>query len=183
MCIRDRSKGVTLRDDSICVQPPPRSWFHAELAQAFWPKLPVVLEHEHYGSSKTRGAWGDGSLLLRSVEEYHASYMSIHWWPRVLLEENREIIDKINRRMGYRLQLREASLPRQVRLGEPFTIETTWANAGVTPCYPGGFIGFAFKDDKGGIVAAFADESFDVRDLEVGPVSYTHLTLPTIYSV
>ncbi len=163
------SKGVTLRDDSICVQAPPRSWFHAELAQAFWPKLPVVLEHEHYGPSKTRGAWGDGSLLLRSVEEYHASYMSIHWWPRILLEENREIIEKINRRMGYRLQLREASFPREVRLGEPFTIETTWTNAGVAPCYPGGFIGIAFKDDQGGIVAAFADESFDVNNLEVGP--------------
>lgn len=163
------SKGVTLRDDSICVQPPPRSWFHAELAQAFWPKLPVVLEHEHYGPSKARGAWGDGSLLLRSVEEYHASYMSIHWWPRILLEENREIIEKINRRIGYRLQLREASFPKQVRLGETFTIETTWANAGVAPCYPGGCIGFAFKDDQGGIVAAFADESFDVRDLKVGP--------------
>lgn len=163
------SKGVTLRDDSICVQAPPRSWFHAELAQAFWPKLPVVLEHEHYGPSKTRGAWGDGSLLLRSVEEYHASYMSIHWWPRILLEENREIIKKINRRMGYRLQLREASFPREVRLGEPFTIETTWTNAGVAPCYPGGFIGIAFKDDQGGIVAAFADESFDVNNLEVGP--------------
>ena len=72
------SKGVTLRDDSICVQPPPRSWFHAELAQAFWPKLPVVLEHEHYGPSKRKSAWGDGSLLLKSIEEYHASYMSIH---------------------------------------------------------------------------------------------------------
>lgn len=163
------SRGVTLRDDSICVQAPPRSWFHAELAQAFWPKLPVVLEHEHYGPSKTRGAWGDGSLLLRSVEEYHASYMSIHWWPRILLEENREIIEKINRRMGYRLQLREASFPREVRLGEPFMIETTWANAGVAPCYPGGFVGFALKDEQGGIVAAFADEAFDIRNLQVGP--------------
>ncbi len=163
------SKGVTLRDDSICVQPPPHSWFHAEMAQEFWPKLPVVLEHEHYGSSKRRNAWGDGSLLLKSVEEYHASYMSIHWWPRVLLNENRAIIDKINRRMGYRLQLRKAVFPKQVRLGEPFAIETTWANAGVAPCYPGGFIGFALKDEQGGIVAAFADESFDVRDLKVGP--------------
>ncbi len=131
------SKGVTLRDDSICVQPPPNSWFHAELAQAFWPKLPVVLEHEHYGSSKARGAWGDGSLLLKSVEEYHASFMSIHWWPRIELEENRDIIDKINRRMGYRLQLREAAFPKEVRLGEPFTVETTWANAGVAPMLSG----------------------------------------------
>lgn len=162
------SKGVTLRDDSICVQPPPRSWFHAEMAQEFWPKLPVVLEHEHYGSSKRRNAWGDGSLLLKAVEDYHASYMSIHWWPRILLDENREIIDKINRRMGYRLQLRRASFPQQVRLGEFFTIETVWANAGVAPCYPGGFVGFTLKDEQGGIVAAFADESFNVRELEVG---------------
>jgi len=163
------SQGVTLRDDSICVQPPPRSWFHAEMAQEFWPKLPVVLEHEHYGSSKRRKAWGDGSLLLEAVEQYHASYMSIHWWPRILLDENREIVDRINRRMGYRLQLRRAAFPRQVHLGEPFTIETEWANAGVAPCYPGGFIGFVLKDEQGGIVAAFADESFNVRELEVGP--------------
>jgi hypothetical protein len=163
------SKGVTLRDDSICVQPPPRSWFHTEMAQAFWPRLPVILEHEHYGSSKQRQAWGDGSLLLQAVEEYHASYMSIHWWPRILLEENRAIIDRINRRLGYRLQLHRADFPRQVRLGAPFTIETVWANAGVAPCYPGGFVGFALKDEQGGIVAAFADEAFDVRDLDVGP--------------
>jgi hypothetical protein len=26
------SKGVTLRDDSILVQPPPRSWYHVEMA-------------------------------------------------------------------------------------------------------------------------------------------------------
>ncbi len=163
------AKGVTLRDDSICVQPPPRSWFHAEIAQGFWPKLPVILEHEHYGPSKARGAWGDGSLLLEAIEQYHATYMSIHWWPRVLLNENHAIIEKINRRMGYRLQLRRATFPRQVCLGEPFIVETTWANAGVAPCYPGGFISLTFKDDKGGIVAAFADESFNVRDLKVGP--------------
>ena len=43
------SKGVTLRDDSILVEPPPRSWYHAEMAQEFWPRWPVILEHEHYG--------------------------------------------------------------------------------------------------------------------------------------
>jgi hypothetical protein len=163
------SKGVTLRDDSICVQPPPNSWYHAELAQAFWPTLPVVLEHEHYGPSKERKAWGDGSLLLKSVEDYHASYMSIHWWPRELLEENRGVIDRINRRMGYRLQLRRAAFPARIRIGEPFTVTTTWANAGVAPCYPGGVISLTIKDAKGGIVCVAADASFNVRDLPVGP--------------
>ena len=54
------AKGVTMRDDSILVQPPPNSWYHAEMAQEFWPRLPVILEHEHYGGSKQRGAWSGG---------------------------------------------------------------------------------------------------------------------------
>lgn len=34
------SRGVTIRDDSILVQPPPHSWYHSEMAQLFWPTLP-----------------------------------------------------------------------------------------------------------------------------------------------
>lgn len=160
------SNGVTMRDDSILVQPPPRSWYHAGMAQAFWPRLPVILEHEHYGSSKARKAWS-GDLLLKAVEDYHASYLSIHWWPRELLNENRETIDRINRRLGHRIQLREVRWPRAVKLGEPFVVETAWANAGVAPCYRGGFYALTLKDAKGGIVAVLTDESFDLKELGV----------------
>jgi len=162
------SQGVSLRDDSILVQPPPRSWYHAELAQAFWPHWPVVLEHEHYGGSKERGAWGDGSLLLKAVEDYHASYMSIHWWPRVELEENRPLIDKINRRMGYRLQLREMTWPGEVTIGQKFTVRSVWANSGVAPCYPGGFMALTIKDDKNGIVSVLSDEKLDFKQVLPG---------------
>ena len=162
------SQGVTLRDDSILVQPPPRSWYHAEMAESFWPRWPVILEHEHYGSSKARGAWGDGTLLLKAVEDYHASYLSIHWWPREELEENRELIDRINRRLGYRLQLREIIWPKAVTIGRRFKVRSVWANAGVAPCYPGGFMTLTLKDDQGGIVSVLADESFNMRDLAPG---------------
>jgi hypothetical protein len=162
------SKGVTMRDDSILVQAPPNSWYHAEMAEAFWPSLPVILEHEHYGSSKRRGAWS-GDLLLKSVEDYHASYMSIHWWPREELNDNRETVDQINRRIGYRLQLREISWPAEARLGEPFGVETAWANAGVAPCYRGGFWAITLKDEKGGIVSVNTDEAFDIGRLRPGP--------------
>lgn len=162
------SLGVTLRDDSIMVQPPPNSWYHANMAQAFWPKLPVILEHEHYGPSKKRGAWS-GDLLLKSIEEYHASYMSIHWWPRELLEENREAIARVNRRLGYRIQLKEMSWPAEVALGEPFTVETSWANAGVAPLYDEAFWCLTLKDEKGGVVSVNTDEGFDLRTLEPGP--------------
>ena len=118
---------------------PPHSWHHAELAQAFWPRRPVILEHEHYGASKNRGAWGDGSLLLKAVEEYHASYLSIHWWPHEFLEENKAVIDRINRRLGYRIQLRELTWPREVTIGQPFTVRKPLGERGRGPCYPGGF--------------------------------------------
>ncbi len=173
------SRGITLRDDSILVQPPPHSWYHAEMAQEFWPTLPVILEHEHYGASKARKAWS-GDLLVKSVEDYHASYMSIHWWPREELAENRETVARINQRLGYRLQLRAMSWPRQAALGEPFMVEMAWANAGVAPCYRGGFPAITLKDEKGGIVSVNVDDSFDVRHLKVGspgsaPVERTQL--------
>ena len=72
----------------------------------------MILESEHYGPSVKRGAWQDGSRYLDAVEEYHASYASIHWWPREFLQENRALIDRINRRLGYRIQLVEASWPK-----------------------------------------------------------------------
>ncbi|MGC8742725.1 MAG: DUF4832 domain-containing protein [Verrucomicrobiia bacterium] len=166
------SKAVSMRDDSILVQPPPNQWYHADMAQAFWQKFPVVLEHEHYGPSKARKAWS-GDLLLKAVEDYHASYMSIHWWPREFLAENRDTIEKINRRLGYRIQLRQIRYPSSVQLGEPFTILTKWANAGVAPCYPGGFWALTLKDDKGGIVSVNVDEEFDFRNLKPDGVEQT----------
>ena len=121
------ANNVALRDDSILIWPPPQHWYHAEMAQAFWPKLPVILEHDHMGESQIRKAW-DGDRLLEAVEAYHASYLSIHWWPREFLEANRDAIDRINRRLGLPLavagdRLAEAGRDRQaihraVRLGQ-----------------------------------------------------------------
>jgi hypothetical protein len=164
-----REKGLTLRDDSILVQGGENAYFHAEMAQAFWPDLPVVLESEHYGGSRDRGNWKDGSQYLQAVEEYHASYASIHWWPREFLEENRELVRRINLRLGYRLQLVSASWPVAVRAESSFRFSSRWRNAGVAPCLPGGFPAITLKDSKGGIAGVFVDEGFDVRSLPVGP--------------
>jgi hypothetical protein len=162
-------RGLTLRDDSILVQPKERAYFHADLAQMFWPKVPVVLECEHYGSSKRRGAWDDGRLYLQAIEDYHASYASVHWWPREFLEANRDLISRINLRLGYRIQLVEASWPSEVGIDSTFRFSAKWRNAGVAPCLPGGYPAVTLKDSKGGIVGVFVDEKFDVRSLPVGP--------------
>jgi hypothetical protein len=133
-----RAAGLTLRDDSILVQGGTNAYFHAAMAQAFWPNLPVVLESEHYGGSRDRGNWKDGSQYLQAIEEYHASYASIHWWPREFLAENRELISRINLRLGYRLQLVEAAWPAKVSVAGAWTAQFRWRNAGVAPCLAGG---------------------------------------------
>ncbi len=162
-------RGLTLRDDSILVQPAPRAYFHAAWSDLFWPKVPVILESEHYGASKQRGAWQDGNLYLKAVEEYHASYASIHWWPQEFLQAERDLVRQINQRLGYRLQLVEARWPAAVRVGGTLRFEAAWRNAGVAPCLPGGHPIVTLKDSRGGIVGVFADETFDVRNLPIGP--------------
>jgi len=162
------SKGLALRDDSILAQCGKNAYFHADLAQSFWPKVPVILESAHYGPSKKRGCWQDGSLYLKAVEDYHASYVSIHWWPREFFEENRDLIRRINLRLGYRLQLVEASWPAKVDMDSQFVFTSKWRNAGVAPCLPGGYPALTLKDSAGGIVGVFVDEDFDVRTLPVG---------------
>jgi hypothetical protein len=164
-----RDHGLTLRDDSILVQGGKNAYFSAGMAPGFWEKLPVILESEHYGGSRDRGNWGDGHLYLQAVEDYHASYVSIHWWPREFLAEQRGLIDRMNRRLGYRLQLVEASWPTQLREQAAFQVNMQWRNAGVAPCYPGGCPALTLKDAKGGIAGVFVDESFDMRTLPVGP--------------
>lgn len=171
------ARGVSLRDDSILVQRPPKSWYHAELAGRFWPTLPVIVEHEHYGLSKASQAWS-GQRLLESVEAYHCSYLSIHWWPQEFYRENKEAVEKINRRLGYRIQLREITYPGTVEIGERFAVQWTWANAGVATCYQGGFPALTLKNAKGGIVAVLADGAFDMKTLPPGasdvPPQKTH---------
>ncbi len=166
-----RSKGVSLRDDSILVYVPNekngnKSWFHADLAGRYWRTMPVIVEHEHYGLSKVRGAW-KGEWLEESVEAYHCSFMSIHWWPQEFYKENKETIEKINLRLGYRLNLRELTLPRAVEIGERFPVSFGWANVGVAPMYSGGFATLTLKDKKGGIVAVLVDETLNLKDLPV----------------
>jgi hypothetical protein len=164
-----RDQGLSLRDDSILVEPGAKAYYHAYLAYNFWPRLPVILEPQHYGDSKSSGAWGDGRLLLQAVEDYHASYLTVHWYPRAYLAENRDLVNRINLRLGYRLQLVEASWPAEVMAAGPMAIGYRWRNAGVAPCLPGGHPTITFEDEKGGIAGVFVDEDFNVRELPVGP--------------
>jgi hypothetical protein len=53
-------------------------------------------------------------------------------------------------------------------LGETFDLSYSLANAGVTPCYRGGFPCFTLKDAKGGIVSVMVDTKQNVKKLAPG---------------
>jgi len=168
--------GLGLRDDSILVQPPPAAYFHAGMAQAFWPRQAVVLESEHYGGSAQRGCWQDGSAFLQSVEDYHASYASIHWWPHEFLEANRALVKSINLRLGYRLLPLEVRFPQALLIGEPFPVSWQWRNVGVAPLYRDAFPALTLKDAQGGLAAVLVDHGLNLRALAValaGPAPAT----------
>jgi len=160
-------QGLTLRDDSILVEGGEDAYFNAGFAPLFWERLPVVLESEHFGKSRQHGYWKDGRQYLEAVEKYHASYASVHWWPREFLADNRDLVQEINLRLGYRLQLVEASWPSAIPVDGSFRFTTTWRNAGVAPCLPGGYPALTIKDAQGGIVGVFVDEGLDMRNLAV----------------
>jgi len=161
-------QGLTLRDDSILVQGGNNAYLSADFAPLFWQKTPVILESEHYGPSRDRGYWKDGSLYLEAIEKYHASYASVHWWPREFLAANEDLVRRINQRLGYRLQLIEATWPSEIAADATFWFATKWQNAGAAPCLPGGYPALTLKDPKGGIAAVFVDEALNMRDLPVG---------------
>lgn len=162
-----RAKDVAWRDDSILVEPPPRSWYHADQAERYWRTLPVVLEHEHYGPSKSTKAWSQ-ELLVKSVELMHANYMSIHGDPKTLLDENREAFEKIARRLGCRFVPQKVTWPDAVKVGrkgETFKVSFTFSNGGVAPCYRDAYPCLTVKNDKGRVIAVLADGDLSLKGL------------------
>lgn len=162
-----RSKGVGWRDDSILVEPPPRSWYHADQAERYWRTLPVVLEHQHYAPSKRRNAWSP-DLLVESVELMHASYMAVQGAPKLMLEENREAFEKIARRIGFRFVPTTATWPDEIRTGvsgTTFEVSFSFVNRGVAPCYRDAYPCLTIKDAKGRILAVLCDVGLNLKSL------------------
>lgn len=162
-------KGLTLRDDSILVQGGENAYFSERLSEYFWKNKPIILESAHYGYAKSVGIWEDGSKYLQAVEDYHASYVSIHHWPREFLQENKELIKRINLQLGYRILPVEIKWQKNVKVSDAiWKISYCWINKGVAPCYQDLYPIITWKDEKGGIVAVFTDTNFNLRQLYGG---------------
>ena len=169
-----RSMGLTFRDDTLCVYADPKAYYSAYLAQPFWPDRPVILEMDHYQSTKTHNTWGDGRRYLQAVEDYHGSYVSVHGDPVRFLEENKDLVARINRRVGYRLNLLEAKWPGTAKVSMGLRIEAVWRNGGVAPCLPGGYPAWSLFNAKGEWCAVLVDEGWNVSDLAPGQLEKTN---------
>lgn len=151
----------------------------ARLADPVWRQRPILLEHHHYGDAVKKGWWGDGEELMRAMERFHASQMRIHWFPDEFLngdgkelKGNRALVERINRRIGYRLQIVEAQWPDKIKPGEKAEFVVTLRNGGVAPCYSGvhnGSVAVTLKDANGKIVASGVGKTDRVGSLEPGP--------------
>lgn len=170
-----RELGIGFRDDSIMVEAPSEtrthangrklaSWYHDNWARIFAKDSPVVVEHEHYDLSRSRkNCWND-EWLLKAVEAYEASYLSVHGWPDEIYEKSGAAFRQAALRLGYRFELREARYPKRVRLGEPFEIASDWVNVGVARCYAGAFAAWSLIDANGAVVWTSVDERNDFKN-------------------
>ena len=167
-----RENGIGFRDDSIFTFPPPEknkfhpfdSWSHDNWARLFAPTLPVVVETCHYPYRLLTGQW-DNEKYLTCVEKYQASYLSIHDFPAEHLKNCRETIDKINKRLGYRFELREVTYPETVKAGEKVEIASTWVNVGVAWQVKGAALTWSLVDAKGNVAWTMVDNRFDFKTL------------------
>ena len=161
--------GYSLADWSITL---PRSIEpSAKFGDQVWPDRPILLEHHYYEDSANQGWWGDGSLFYACMERYRASMLRIHWFPDEFLnggvrglKGNKELVDRVNRRLGYRLQIIEAEWPDALRPEQKADFVVRLRNGGIARCYAGGFPSITIKQGEK-IVASGIGSGQNVRDL------------------
>jgi len=180
-----RELGFGFRDDSLMVGVPggvpPRAWWHHGWARLFAPKAPVSIECEHYLLAKKRGSWNPDALM-QAVVDHQASWLSIHGWPRAFYEENKDAIARVNKRLGYRFELRQASYSRSVEVGRRIEIASTWVNVGVAPFLREGVLAWSLLDAQDNVAWTFVDDAADFRaaapTLEAGEKPMTVTSRP-----
>ncbi len=160
-----RSLGIGLRDDSIMCSPPPNHWASDHFGRRFAQETPVVIETGHISKRLEKGIWDPLKLKL-CLEQYHASYLSIHGFPDLYWEKNHHVWKDTANRMGYRFELRRVEYPDSVKVSEPVTVKSTWVNVGVAPQYANASLTWNLLNDKGVVCWRVVDPKFGFRSLE-----------------
>jgi hypothetical protein len=165
-CEYGRQKGFTIRDDS----PMWATCISTQVSyEPYWPVTPTIIETDWYQSCVSRGSWSD-QCYSDVLEAYHASWIDDHGAYSTFWANEKPLINALNLRVGYRLQVTEASWPAAGlvgQIGARFILK--WRNAGVAPCYKGGFPAITLKNASGAVAVTAVDTLFDVKRLQPGP--------------
>jgi hypothetical protein len=101
-------------------------------AENAWKRGPVAFE-SCWDMRKWHQEGWDVTAIFDYALRHHASYVNNKSAP--LPEGARPEVERLLRRLGYRLVLRRAVLPRSVQRGKPAPIRLNWENKGVAPPY------------------------------------------------
>jgi len=132
---------------------------------AQWNERKVEIETGHITKRLEKGIW-DPAKLKQCLEEYHASYLSIHGFPDLYWEKNKHVWKETANRMGYRLELRRVEYPDVVKVSERVIVKSTWVNVGVAPQYANASLTWNLLNDKGVVCWSVTDPKFGFRSLE-----------------
>jgi alpha-glucosidase len=146
-------KHIAPRRDGICGNSDGR-----ETAIGFGIAPGVFELFDSYEGVKRRGWWdgqkdksGCGFRLEECIENGKPTWVDLGRGGASglrMLQENRELIERLTNRIGYHFHLQRASHPARAARGG-FDLELTWINQGVTPIYIPCAVAVALLDHSG----------------------------------
>lgn len=159
------TEGFGLYDDSIGYK---NKMGNINAANRFWKTNHVRVEMTHYFEGGARPFFMNTPIkLLQSVENMHGSYFLVHGYPDRFWDENKEIVRKINMRLGYRFNIEELSWPYTVTGDKETVFNVRMRNAGVAPNYKGGYVTITVKDGNDNVLAQGTNTTFNTTNLIV----------------
>ncbi len=126
-------------------------WVKNASAQDTWKTAPVAFE-----TCWTMQKWKDEGWCIPCIFDYglkyHASYINNK--SAKIPEGGRPDVEKLLRRLGYRLVLRSVECGTAIKAGAPFDVSMKWENIGVAPPYFDYRLAYRLADATGGKTAA-----------------------------
>lgn len=133
-----------------------------------WKKGPVAFE-----SCWDMRKWVESKWNVRYIFDYaldlHTSYINNKSQP--LPDGTRDEVERVLRKMGYRLVLRRAEYPGTIKRTSPLTLSTAWENVGVAPPYLDYRLALRLRSSQGGGRVLPSDVS--IRGWMPGPFDKT----------
>jgi alpha-glucosidase len=151
---------------------------------------PGVFElFDNYDGVKKRGWWdgqkdknGCGFRLEECVENGKPTWVDLGRGGQSglrMLQENRELIERLTNRIGYHFHLQRAAYPRRAAR-DGFDLELTWINQGVAPIYIPCEVAVVLLDESGKRVGTVWPQEYDPHQWMPGrpAVEKAHVKCP-----